>query len=83
MNQQLLKPLKNNVYLKRMDAETKTASGLYLGTIKSDVETGIVLASASDLIKVGEKVVFSKHSGCKIDDSFLVIKEDHILGIVE
>lgn len=80
---QLLKPINKNVYLKRIDAENKTASGLYLGTIKSDVETGLVLASASDLIKVGEKVVFSKYSGPKIDDNHLIIKEDHILGIVE
>lgn len=83
MNQKLLKPLNNNIYIKRIDNENKTASGLYLGTIKSDVETGLVLASASDLIKVGEKVVFSKNSGYKIDDSYLVIKQDYILGIVE
>ena len=78
-----LKPIHKNIYIKKIESEAKTASGLYLGTIKSDVETGLVLASASDLIKVGEKVIFNKHSGSKVDDNFLIIKEDHILGIVE
>lgn len=80
---QLLKTINKNIYIKRIEPENRTASGLYLSTIKSDIETGLVLASASDLIKVGEKVVFNKHSGSKVDDNHLVIKEDHILGIVE
>lgn len=80
---QQLKPLSKKIYIVRVESEAKTASGLYLGTIKSDVETGLVLASASDLIKNGEKVIFCKHSGSKVDDNHLIIKEDHVLGIVE
>lgn len=80
---QLLKVLNKNVLIKIIEAEALHSSGLYLIAIKSDIQTGIVLACASDLIKVGEKVSFNKHSGTKVDDNHLIIKEDHILGIVE
>jgi co-chaperonin GroES (HSP10) len=80
----VIRPLNNNVYIQLLDEENKTESGLYLGQKNSDLETGIVVSiSRSESLKVGDKIIFNKRSVSKVDDSFSIIKEDNILGIVE
>lgn len=80
---QNFKPLNKNVYAQLINNEAKTDSGIFLGNIKSDIETAIVVASASDLIKQKEKIMFHKLSGLKVKEGFVVIKESDILGTLE
>ena len=92
---QNFRPLGSNVWIKRVEEETKTAGGLFIpDAAKSEAQTGVVMAVGAgfrnekgDLIplqvKVGDKVFFGKYSGTKAGTDFLVIKEDDILGIVE
>lgn len=80
---QNFKPLNKNVYAQLINNEAKTDSGIFLGNIKSDIETAIVVASASDLIKQKEKIMFHKFSGLKVKEGFVVIKESDILGTLE
>lgn len=92
---QNLRPLGSNVWVKRIEEESRTAGGLYIpDSAKSEAQTGIVMAVGAgnrndkgELIPmnvaVGDTVFFGKYAGTKAGESFLVIKESDILGIVE
>lgn len=89
------RPLGSNVWVKRVEEETKTAGGLYIpDTAKEDTQTGTVVAvgqgSRNDKgdfvsmeVKVGDVIFFGKYAGTKAGDKFLVINEKDILGIVD
>lgn len=78
-----ISPLNKNVCVKLEPQENVTQTGLYLGIKKSEIETGIVMAAAtSDLVKVGDKVIFNKQAVTKIDENLLIIREELILGII-
>ena len=77
-----INPINGNVILKPVIQDD--IATIYLTDKKSDIETGIVIsASQSDFVLVGDKVLYYKYSASKIDDSYSIIKEKDILGIVE
>lgn len=92
---QSFRPLGNNVWIKRIEEDTRTAGGLYIpDSAKGDAQTGIVMATGTGKVndkgdtvplqvKVGDTVFFGKYAGTKAGDTYLVLKEDDILGIVE
>ena len=92
-----LRPLADRVIVKRLENETKTASGIVLpdnATEKPDqgevlavgpgrVEDGKTIALT---VKVGDRVLFGKYSGqaVKVDgEEMLVMKEDDLFAVVE
>ena len=92
-----LRPLADRVIVKRLENETKTASGIVLpdnaaekpdqGEVLSvgpgRVEDGKTVAMT---VKVGDRVLFGKYSGqtVKVDgEEVLVMKEDDLFAIVE
>ena len=92
-----LRPLADRVIVKRLENETKTASGIVLpdnATEKPDqgevlavgpgrVEDGKTIALT---VKVGDRVLFGKYSGqaVKVDgEEVLVMKEDDLFAVVE
>ena len=93
-----LRPLADRVIVKRLENETKTASGIVIpDTAAEKPDQGEVLAvgpgrktEKGDLvamnIKVGDRVLFGKYSGqtVKVDgDELLVMKEDDLFAVVE
>jgi len=93
-----LRPLHDRVIIKRLDKETKTASGLVIpetaaekpdqgeilavGTGKKD-ESGKVIPLD---VKVGDRVLFGKYAGqtVKVDgDELLVMREEDIMAVVQ
>jgi chaperonin GroES len=93
-----LRPLADRVIVKRIDSETKTASGLVIpdsaaekpdqgeilaiGTGKKD-ESGKVIPLD---VKVGDRVLFGKYAGqtVKVDgDELLVMREEDIMAVVQ
>ncbi len=90
-----LRPLHNNVLIKKIEEETKTNGGLYIpDSAKQETQTGMIMAVGSGIrdakgeliplsVKVGDKVFYGKFAGVKADNSFIVLKEDEILGIIE
>ena len=93
------RPLHDKILVKRDEAETKTASGLFLpekaketpktGTVQA-VGTGTVNHETGNLIplsiKTGDKVLFSSYSGTEIKlngQEFLVMSEDEVLAVIE
>jgi chaperonin GroES len=93
-----LRPLHDRVIIKRMDNETKTASGIVLPDSAAEKpDQGEVLAVGDGkvsedgkvrplAVKVGDKVLFGKYSGqaVKVDgDEVMVMREEDIMAIVE
>ncbi len=92
------RPLHDRVVVKRLDSETKTASGIIIpDTATEKPQQGQVVAVGPGArgddnelvpldVKSGDKVLFGKWSGTevKIDgDELLIMKESDIMGILE
>ncbi len=85
-----IKPLQDRVLIKVVEAETKTASGLYIpDTAQEKTQTGTVVAIGDDKemisVKVGDKVMYDKYAGTTVsidDNDHLIVKSSDILAIV-
>ena len=93
-----LRPLHDRVIVKRVENETKTASGIVIPDSAAEKpDQGEVLAvgpgkydedgDRMDMsVKVGDRVLFGKYSGqsVKVDgDELLVMKEDDLFAVIE
>ena len=93
-----LRPLHDRVIVKRIDSETKTASGIVIPDAAAEKpDQGEVLAVGPgkrddkgaripSALKVGDRVLFGKYSGqtVKVDgDELLVMKEEDLFAVVE
>ena len=88
-----LTPLADNVLLKHMEAEEKTASGIILSTAnkeKSVIAEVIAAGPGTEDVKVtvkrGDKVVTDKYAGqeLKLDgEDYVIVKMADILAVVE
>ena len=88
-----LTPLADNVLLKDMEAEEKTASGIILSTAnkeKSVIAEVIAAGPGTEDVKVtvkrGDKVVTGKYAGqeLKLDgEDYVIVKMADILAVVE
>lgn len=91
-------PLFDNVLVKPVEAETKTASGIVLpDSVKEKPQIGIVMAigdGAFDedgermpmVVKVGQKVMYTKWGGNEVKvgtEEWKLVKQTDILAIVE
>jgi len=93
-----LRPLHDRVIIKRLDNETKTASGLVIPeTAAEKPDQGEILAVSTGKkdesgkvipldVKVGDRVLFGKYAGqtVKVDgDELLVMREEDIMAVVQ
>jgi chaperonin GroES len=93
-----LRPLGDRVIVKRIDSETKTASGIVIPDSAAEKpDQGEVLAvgpgktnDKGDIkaltVKVGDRVLFGKYSGQTVKvagDELLVMKEEDLFAVVE
>jgi chaperonin GroES len=87
-----LKPLDDRVLIKVLEAQETTESGIIIpDTAKEKPIMGEVIEVGTDeelreIIKKGDKVVFSKYGGDEITigkEEFKVIPRSDILGIIE
>jgi chaperonin GroES len=93
-----LRPLHDRVIVKRLDQETKTASGIVLPDAAAEKpDQGRILAVGNGKVtedgkvrplevKVGDIVLFGKYSGqtVKVEgEELLVMREEDIMAIVQ
>ena len=93
-----LRPLFDRVLVKRLDGEEKTKGGLFIpDSAKEKPLEGEVVAVGKGKIpengdikpvsvKVGDKVLFAKYAETEIkldNQSYLLLREDDLLGILE
>ncbi|MBL8964949.1 MAG: co-chaperone GroES [Phycisphaeraceae bacterium] len=93
-----VKPLEDRVLVKPAEAETKTASGIYLPeTVKEKPVRGTIVATgpgklmengkrAQMSVRKGDTVVYGKYSGTEVEIKgvkHLIIRESELLGVIE
>lgn len=93
-----LKPLADRVVVKPMEAEEKTASGIYLPDAAKEKPTkGKVIAAGPGKnddkgnrmalnVKEGDTVYYGKYSGNEIEMDgvkYVILRESEILGVLE
>jgi chaperonin GroES len=92
-----LRPLHDRVIVKRLDQETKTASGLIIPDAAAEKpDQGEVLAVGNGKVqengnvrplevKVGDRVLFGKYSGQAVKvngEELLVMREEDIMAVL-
>ena len=93
-----VKPLFDNVLVKPLEAESKTASGIILpDTVKEKPQVGLVMAvgpgATNDdgkvipmVVKVGQKVMYKKWGGNEVKvngEEWTMVEQKDILAIME
>lgn len=93
-----IKPLEDRVLVKPIEAETKTASGIYLPeTAKEKPVRGKVVSTgpgkrldngkrAQLSVKTGDTVVYGKYAGTEVElkgEKHLILRETELLGVIE
>ena len=91
-------PLNDKIVVKRMEAEEKTAGGLFLpDSAKEKPKQGRVMSlgegkrletgkRAPFQVKEGDRVLFTSYSGSEVSldgEEFLIMTEDDILAVVD
>ena len=88
----MIKPLADRVLIEPKEAETKTASGIYIpDTAKEKPQQGKGIAVGPGKkdepmeVKVGEVVLYGKYAGTEVtveDKKYLIVKQSDILAIL-
>ncbi|MCL5970165.1 MAG: co-chaperone GroES [Patescibacteria group bacterium] len=93
-----IKPLFDNVLIKPLEAEEKTASGILLpDSAKEKPQVGLVMAVGQGtvdekgkqipmVVKIGQKVMYKKWGGNEIKvkgEEWMLVEQKDILAIVE
>ena len=88
----MIKPLADRVLIEPKEAETKTASGIFIpDTAKEKPQQGKVIAAGPGKkdepmeVKVGDEVLYGKYSGTEVtvdDKKYLIVKQSDILAIL-
>ena len=93
-----IKPLLDNVLVKPLEAETRTASGIVLpDSAKEKPQIGEVMATGSGHVtpdgktipmnvKVGQKVMYKKWGGDEVKvngQDWMIVKQGDILAVIE
>ena len=92
-----IRPLQDRILVKRLEAESKTASGIIIpDNAKETPMAGEVIAVGNGKLledgkvhkpdlNVGDKVLFSKYAGSEVSLSgveHLILREDDVLGVI-
>jgi len=87
-----IKPLADRVLIEPKEAETKTASGIYIpDTAKEKPQAGKVVAVRSGKkdepmeLKVGDNVLYGKYAGTEINvdgKDYLMMRQSDILAVL-
>ena len=88
----MIKPLADRVVIEPKEAETRTASGIFIpDTVKEKPQQGKVVAAGPGRkdepmeVKVGDVVLYGKYSGTEVtvdDKKYLIVKQSDILAIL-
>ena len=88
----MIRPLADRLLIEPKEAETKTASGLYIpDTAKEKPQQGVVIAAGPGKkdepmeVKVGDQVLYGKYAGTEVtveDKKYLIVKQSDILAIL-
>lgn len=88
----MIRPLADRVVIEPKEAETRTASGIYIpDTAKEKPQQGVVVAAGPGKadepmeVEVGEVVLYGKYAGTEVtvdDKKYLIVKQSDILAVI-
>ena len=88
----MIKPLADRVVIEPQEAQTKTASGLFIpDTAKEKPQQGTIVAAGPGKkdepmeVTVGDVVLYGKYAGTEVtvdDKKYLIVKQSDILAII-
>ncbi len=94
-----IRPLGDKVIVRRDEAETKTASGIFIPeSAKDRPKTGVIEAVGNGAlntdtgervplqVKKGDRIIFSSYAGTEVklnDQELLIMSEDDILAVID
>jgi len=92
-----IKPLRDNILVERIEEEVKKGGIIIPDTAKEKPQQGKVIAVGDGRrdekgnkipleVKKGDIILFGKYAGSEIkviDNEYLIIREDDILGIIQ
>ena len=88
----MIKPLADRVVIEPKEAETKTASGLYIpDTAKEKPQQGKVVAVGPGKkdepmeLKVGDSVLYGKYAGTEVSvdgKDYMIMKQSDVLAVL-
>lgn len=88
----MIKPLADRVLIEPQEAQTKTASGIYIpDTAKEKPQQGKVIAIGPGKkdepmeVKAGDLVLYGKYAGTEVsleEKKYLIVKQQDILAIL-
>lgn len=90
-----IKPVAQNIVLKMVEPEAKTASGLYIPETAKDDKTPVMaevvaLGDSEKIskrgLKVGDWVIYSKYAGTEVElegDKYMIITIKDVLATLE
>ena len=89
----MIKPLADRVLIEPKEAETKTASGIYIpDTAKEKPQQGTVIAVGNGKkdepmeLSVGDEVLYGKYAGTEITmdgKKYLIMRQSDVVAIVK
>lgn len=87
-----IKPLGDRVLVQALEAEEKTAGGIYIpDNAKEKPQEGIVIAVGTGTkdvdmtLKANDKVLYGKYAGTEIaheGETYLIMKESDVLAVI-
>lgn len=93
-----VRPLHDNVFIKRLEPETKTASGIIIPDVAQQRQCrGTVVAAGPGktgddgvlrplTVKAGDEVLVGRYDGREVEvdtEKYLIVRESEILGVCE
>jgi len=88
----MIRPLADRVLVEPKEAETKTASGLFIpDSAKEKPQQGVIVAAGPGKkdepmeVKAGDVVLYGKYAGTEVsyeDKKYLIMKQSDILAIL-
>ena len=90
----MIKPLGDNVLVKRLEAEEKTKGGIILAsTAKEEPQVAEILEIGPgtedvkmESIRVGDKILFKKYGGTEVsyeEEEYIILPYNAILAVVD
>lgn len=88
-----IRPLADRVMVEPKEAETKTASGLFIpDNAKEKPQEGVILATGNGKkdepmeLKAGDKVLYGKYSGTEIHyegKTYLMMRQSDVMAVID
>lgn len=78
------RPINSFILVKLVEKETTTSSGLFIPESAQDnkQQAVVICPGNSKQLQADDKIIYKNFMGHKLDEQFLVLKEEDILGVL-